>query len=532
MATTHVDDIALSADESWLNNLYVLFVKRFKKVTRNRLPFEHCGCEYGATVDGFSITQREFCKKIPLAPVPARAPESKLLPKEITDLKSALGALQWLTATRLDIISDVSALQSVAKTGEVKHVQQVNKVIKQAQSVNNQNLGLHHRRFHSKHQRIVAIHDASSATKGRDDAMQEGILVLLMDDIWHGREIPPHQICKEEETVRHGGVGHVLYAHGCKAKRISYSTSHSETLSAASAMEIATLVRLRMSEVDYPKVMPSIKQLIGIQEAGDMNMPLDMYTDCKDYFSLVTGTSLPQDRTQRLYVLAVRESRIAGRIRLTCLVPTEYMTADALTKPMVSPVMMKMLSTGLVEFHNADHNMEVKYLPAIKEYTEEDIIAGDQSIIDKIAFGGLVLLQGGKLALCFAAMATMPMVSAGKIGEDVHVTVSADEDDFYTNYFIYGIIAISMAAALLVERTIFQLMRWHSDHRDAVNQSKLSSLQGELANAIKKIKEEKNAREEAEHACTLLRRTLERVQGERTRGQEHLRGQKRLNTSR
>ena len=64
MATTHVDDIALSADESWLNNLYVLFVKRFKKVTRNRLPFEHCGCEYGATVDGFSITQREFCKKI------------------------------------------------------------------------------------------------------------------------------------------------------------------------------------------------------------------------------------------------------------------------------------------------------------------------------------------------------------------------------------------------------------------------------------------------------------------------------------
>ena len=215
-------------------------------------------------------------------------------------------------------------------------MQQVNKVIKQAQSVNNQNLGLHYRRFHSKHQRIVATHDASSATKGRCYA-QEGILVLLMDDIWHGREIPPHQICEEEETVRHGGVGHVLYAHGCKAKRISYSTSHSETLSAVSAMEIATLVRLRMSEVDYPKVMPSIKQLIGVQEAGDMNMPLDMYTDCKDYFSLVTGTSLPQDRTQRLYVLAVWESRIAGRIRLTCLVPKEYMTADALTKPMVSP---------------------------------------------------------------------------------------------------------------------------------------------------------------------------------------------------
>ena len=154
MATTHVDDIALSA----LNNLYVLFVKRFKKVTRNRLPFEHCEC---------AITQREFCKKMPLAPVPARAPESKLLPKEITDLKPALGALQWLTATRLDIISDVS----VAKTGEVKHVQQVNKVIKQAQSVNNQNLGLHYRRFHASvnaYSRYTMPH-----RRRRDDAMRK-----------------------------------------------------------------------------------------------------------------------------------------------------------------------------------------------------------------------------------------------------------------------------------------------------------------------------------------------------------------------
>ncbi|CAJ1354418.1 unnamed protein product [Effrenium voratum] len=269
MATTHVDDLAVTADQKWLNKYYDLFVQRFKKVSRNAMPFEHCGCEYNTTPSGSVITQKEFSKKIPLAAVPNR----------------------------------------------------VNKVIKQAQGPNNVNLGLQYRKFNTMHQRIIAVH----------------------------------------------------------AKRISYSTSHSETLAAVSAMEVATLVRLRLSEINFPKVMPTVKELIAIQEKGDINMSIDIYTDCKEYYELTTRSMLPQDRTQRLYILSIRKSR---------------------------------------------------YLPTSKDSTEEDLYKGDRTITEKIAYGTLALL-------------------------------TARVSD---SFFIYGIILVSMATALLLEGLITMIHKWYRDY--------------------------------------------------------------------
>lgn len=60
-------------------------------------------------------------------------------------------------------------------------MQQVNKVIKQAQGLNNVNLGLHYRKFNTMHQRIIAVHDSSHASKGKCYA-QEGILIMMIDD--------------------------------------------------------------------------------------------------------------------------------------------------------------------------------------------------------------------------------------------------------------------------------------------------------------------------------------------------------------
>ena len=50
------------------------------------------------------------------APVPSRPDDSKREPHEISDFKSILGALLWITATRLDVIADVSVLQSRVTT--------------------------------------------------------------------------------------------------------------------------------------------------------------------------------------------------------------------------------------------------------------------------------------------------------------------------------------------------------------------------------------------------------------------------------
>ena len=41
MVTTHVDDLALASSQDWLDRHYDLFLGKFKKVTRQQLPFAH-----------------------------------------------------------------------------------------------------------------------------------------------------------------------------------------------------------------------------------------------------------------------------------------------------------------------------------------------------------------------------------------------------------------------------------------------------------------------------------------------------------
>ena len=101
------------------------------------------------------------------------------------------------------------------------------------------------------------------------------------------------------------------------------------------------MVSTRLTELWLPDAQPSLKTLTDYQENGSDLFPADFSTDCKDYWELCTGAkAVPQDKQQRLYVLAIKEARVTGRIRYMILTPTEYMLADPLTKPMLSPMMM------------------------------------------------------------------------------------------------------------------------------------------------------------------------------------------------
>jgi hypothetical protein len=202
-------------------------VQKFQKVTRQELPFQHYGYEYAETNQGFSITQKNFAEKLTHTKVPSRAEESKLLPEEVPEFRSILGALLWVTSTKLDVVSDVSLLQSRVTVAEVRDIKVANSVVDKVKAYSD--VGLYYRFIESNHQRVVCVHDSSSASKGRHYA-QEGILVMLADDHWRGHQIDHKYVCDEYTVAKYGGAMHVLHSHGAKAKRVSYSTSHSETL--------------------------------------------------------------------------------------------------------------------------------------------------------------------------------------------------------------------------------------------------------------------------------------------------------------
>ena len=323
LMTTHVDDLFSAAKQRWLDENYQKVKFEFGDVSRQLMPFDHCGCRYERIPDGYKMSQAHFAEKLVQAPVNDKRKDSDpLTPEELTSFRSVLGGLLWVTATRLDLIADVSLLQSCVTKACIEHLKMANKVVLKAKNPSCLHLGLFFRKL-SGNIRLMCVHDASSASKGRNYA-QEGILVLLCEDKL--RIDDQHYKIEADDQLADalGGRAHVLWSHGAKAKRVSYSTSHAETLAAIGGLETVTLVSVRLCEMFLMGSQPSLAELTKVQEHGHPQLPIDSLTDCKDFYELSTGDrSLPQDKGQRLYILAHKEARLLGRLRWLVLVPTQ-----------------------------------------------------------------------------------------------------------------------------------------------------------------------------------------------------------------
>ena len=262
---------------------------------------------------------------------------------------------------------------------------------------------------------------------------------------------------------------HVLHSHGAKAKRVSYSTSHAETLSMVNALESSTLITTRLTELAHHLVSPTIAQLTELQEHGNPSIPSDFYTDCQDLWELVTGMlTLPQDKSQRLYVLGIREARLCGRIRLFTLVPTQSMLADGLTKPMESPALLLLLSAGKVEMFGVDgHPVKSRVLPSLRDMEENDLLMSDKEVMK------VVKPDNNRLAVTHATvMAGMMAVSSMK-GFGLALTAAmmvgstkaqkdgaADGDDTSGYAGVYMAMFLTVILAIFAEKLIAKMMAY------------------------------------------------------------------------
>ena len=93
--------------------------------------------------------------------------------------------------------------------------------------------------------------------------------------------------------------------------------------------------------------IPTVKELIKMQELNCVIMPTDHCTDCNDLFELVcSGKSLPQDRMQRVYIMSNREDRVLRKIRNMIKIPTEIMLGDGMTKVKICKVLQAYIRIG------------------------------------------------------------------------------------------------------------------------------------------------------------------------------------------
>ena len=231
---------------------------------------------------------------------------------------------------------------------------------------------------------------------------------------------------------------------------MSYSTSHAETLSAIGGLETVSLVAVRLSEL-YFKGKPSLKD----QEFGNDVLPVDCMTDCRDFFELTAGErTLPQDKGQRLYVLAHKEARINGRIRWMVLVPTQSMVADALTKPMLAPQLLHLTTTGAVHYYNEEnHPMLLRRLPPLHEYDEDTILKTDDELVNMfLAVVAASATRVSKPFLVAAIMASQSTLVGASTSSSTTSTPSTTSSWLDYDFVIFWLLTVFIV--LIIERAV------------------------------------------------------------------------------
>ena len=352
LLSTHVDDNGAAGLPPVMDATHQLFVDAFGKTTRDKLPFTHTGVRCSRLkTGGIKQDQDEYCQKLKpyVIETHRRSADSEpLTPTELTGYRGLVGGLLWLCQTRVDLLADtILAAGEVTRT-TVAHLKMANSMIAKAKKYR-ENVGLYFQPLCPPYCLHVP-HDATGASKEKSYA-QEGAMILLGGD-----RSDQYHLAKDghvQNFTALGGFFHPLVICSKKSKRVSSSTSSSETNACVTAKELAQLCALRLTEILGGGILwpissfPTVGTFIDLQDLALSMVPTDQYTDCNDLFELATNLKgAPQDRNQRLYITSIRDDRVRHRIRHFIKIPTEYMLADPLTKVMISSGLYEYLTSG------------------------------------------------------------------------------------------------------------------------------------------------------------------------------------------
>ena len=349
--TVHVDDLLLAGSRSSLRWIKGILEQRFGELKEQRMPFTHTGLELEmVNKDCLRLHQDSFNQKLTLHTFEgdrARDPEAICTSAETTSFRSICCACLWGAQTRPEELCSITGLQQKLKAPQIKDLILVNTVVKRLRKVSSPT-GIYFWRLTPPLHAIV-VTDASGANK-RSDYAVEGIAMLISEDKTGKLHPDKNDFISGTAVQNLGGKCHLMFASGSKSRRVSHSTSVAETLAAARGISMGQLLAVRYTEFDILRrsnspVTPLM--LLQLQDSAQIPMPVDMIIDCMDCWELCCGyRGIPQDKSVRLAILALREERRTHRLRRLFHCRTKWMLADMLTKSLnADSVSLKQLVT-------------------------------------------------------------------------------------------------------------------------------------------------------------------------------------------
>jgi hypothetical protein len=313
------------------------------------------------------LSQSEYAGKIKLIDIPRFCKDSDAAtPEQTNKLRTCVGSLLYLLLTRLDLVADVCLIQTKVNSATVADLRFANSIVRRAHA--NKHLGLLYCKIEGA-RRVLTITDSSFATSKTSYAI-EGNISGIAPDYWE--ELAYKNIKEECSGDLLSGLYHVLVHSGKRAKRISHGTSHAESLSFYSGYTHGSMIQLRCTELIFNYWL-TVDDMIRIEERGLFDLSHDMVTDCNDLYELLTGhKGIPQDRSQRLIIMSLRELRVTGRIRNVFWCDTTDMLANSLTKHTAyDEQLWRLMKDGFLKVKKTTRRRFSEIFPA--DYTEKEL---------------------------------------------------------------------------------------------------------------------------------------------------------------
>jgi hypothetical protein len=373
MLIVHVDDIMLAGDDSpFTSEAFEKLHQRFPfgtwlNVEQQSSGVSYCGKEIRVEKENgqkiISLSQDGFIsgrlESIPITAERKKDPSTHVSETELTDYRSAVGSLQWLsTQSRADISFETNQLQKRIKDLRVFDLQRANRCIKEVKE------NRHVLKFRplGHDWEIAVFHDAALYNSVGTEVSEQTADVIL-------------QIGKEKKMIysQKGVVIGAVPKNGCEEtvpvamnvldwksstdKRVVESSLAAETHAAILGHGLGRFLQVLTAEARLgSKVMYYLDE-----EDYQSITPMTMITDCRSIYDHIKkdGQHLPEKGNILQVVLlrkmcAVRKPKIGSKETKARLlwVPTRNQIADGLTKYGRARDLRSQL--GWAQFHEID----------------------------------------------------------------------------------------------------------------------------------------------------------------------------------
>ena len=343
---THVDD-GIGGGTKFFEEALERLQKHLPFGSREYRKFRFTGLDMEQMPDfSIRVSQENYVMKIDPIDVPKirrKETETPANPHEVQQLRALCGSLQYAAVhSRPDMAAKVAFLQKQICKATIADLLEGNRILNEAKEF--ASTAIYVRPIPLEEITFASFGDASFASESKLKA-QQGLFIMA---------------CTKRLQENKASDFTPIAWNSKQIGRVVRSTLSAEAYAMSSSLDKLTWIRCLWSYIHDPKF-----QWYKPEEALKNVPKALLITDCKSLYDLVTKLAVPncQEWRTTIEVMLIKEQ--AGEHSTCRWISTAIMLADALTKPMDSTFMRRVLQLGRFRIYDEEgtlkHNANRKY---------------------------------------------------------------------------------------------------------------------------------------------------------------------------